>query len=213
MDLMIEFTDFGKQIKLYNNKYKSITDGIAISSERAEELIISGKAGIQVIKQSVIPYSIFMKALMNTGVTISGYGIATIDNQDDDAFSYNRSDIIELDNLWADQIHIDKIMAGMFEDDMKYVEYPKYEIYGVEDGKMRIHSKESESKSKIRCETGYINAIDGEDNMQLLDEFRKDHIIVNYTGREVTYCKRKDYENEYNEYMKTVEEVRRLIGK
>lgn len=205
MDLMVEFSGFSRQIKLYNNKYKSITDGIAISSERADELITSSKAGIQVIKHSVIPYSIFMKALMNTDVTILGHGVAIIDNSDDDTFRYNNTDIIEVDNLWADQVHIDKIMAGMFEDDIKYVEYPKYEIHDVGDGKMRIHRKESELRSKISCETVHMHPMMGESNLEQLEEFRKDHIIVNYTGGKVTYCKRKDCENEY---MKNVEEER-----
>ena len=205
MDLMVEFLDFSGQIKLYNNKYKSITDGIEISSERAEELITSGKAGIQVIKQSVIPYSIFMKALMNTDVTILGYGVAIIDNSETNMLRYNSSDIIGVYNLWAKQVHIDKIIAGMFEDDIKYVEYPKYEIHDVDDGKMRIHRKESELRSKISCETAHMHPMMGESNLEQLEEFRKDHIIVNYTGGKVTYRKRKDCENEY---MKNVEDER-----
>ena len=191
MDLMVEFENFGKEVKLYNNKYKSITDGIAISMEKAEELITSCKAGIQVIKYSVIPYSIFMKALMNTDVTILRYGVAIIDNSETNMMRYSSADIIEIDNLWEKQVHIDKIMTGMIEDDVKYVEYSKYEIHDIDNGKMRIQRKESDLRSKISCETEYIHPMMGESNMEQLEDFRKDHIIVNYTGGKV-YCSKRE---------------------
>lgn len=63
MDLMMQFINSSKAIKLYNDKYKSITDGTWISMEKADELIKGGNAGIQIRENAAIPYLLFIEAL------------------------------------------------------------------------------------------------------------------------------------------------------
>ena len=208
MNLMLEFENFDKRIKLHNSKYKSITDGALISMEKAEELITSCKAGIQIRENAAIPYFIFIEALKNTEVVISSNVEAVIDSAETEYAYWNYGAIISIANISNDELYIKRSIIGMLADDVLYTEFPKYKISKDSTGGMKICSKESTAKFKVALDDYYIDTVIREDNVLTM----KEHVIVNLTGNKISCCKRADCEEALKEYKAGIERARQMNG-
>lgn len=210
MELMMQFINSGKAIKLYNGKYKSITDGTWISMKKAEELITSGKAGIQIRENAVIPYLLFIEALKNTEVVISSNVEAAIDTAETEYAYWNYAAIIRITNTSNDELYINKSIIDMLSDDALYTEFPKYKISKDSTGGMKVCSKESIEKYKVALDNYYIDQVTKVDNILTMKDFIKEHVIVNFTDNKISCCKRADCEKAFKEYKAGIERARRI---
>lgn len=212
MDLMMQFINSSKAIKLYNGKYKSITDGTWISMKKAYELIKGGNAGIQIRENAAIPYLLFIEALKNTEVIISSNVEAVIDTAETEYAYWNYAAIIGIANTSDDELYINRSIIDMISDDVLYTEFPKYKISKDSTGAMKVCSKESIEKYKVAIDNYYTDQITGGDNILAMKDFSKEHVIVNFAGNKISCCRRADCEKALKDYKSGIARARRING-
>lgn len=212
MDLMMQFINSSKAIKLYNGKYKSITDGTWISMKKAYELIKGGNAGIQIRENAAIPYLLFIEALKNTEVIISSNVEAVIDTAETEYAYWNYAAIIGIANTSDDELYINRSIIDMISDDVLYTEFTKYKISKDSTGAMKVCSKESIEKYKVAIDNYYTDQITGGDNILTMKDFSKEHVIVNFAGNKISCCRRADCEKALKDYKSGIARARRING-